>query len=210
MVSDYARILCPARIFRANGVEATVPSPTSVPTTPEGRSISLRRLSESDVEAYRALRLSALATDPLAFGSTLELESSYDRDRWADRVRRGATSANEAAWIAETGTGEMVGLIGAFSQGDSFHLFGMWVRPDHRGGGIGRRLLERLLDWISTAHPSSPVLLSVNPMQVAAVRLYLAHGFRPTGVVEPLGHTPGAVVHEMRWAGRATGEGRTG
>ncbi len=164
-------------------------------------SATIRRLAESDLCAYRTLRLSALSTDPLAFGSTRALESSYDDARWTERVSRAAGSASESVWVAEGKGGRLVGMIGAFTKEEAFHVFGMWVDPGHRRSGIGGRLLDGLLQWTVTANPQAAVLLSVNPSQVAAVRLYLTYGFRPTGVVEPLGHTPGAIVHQMRWSG---------
>jgi ribosomal protein S18 acetylase RimI-like enzyme len=161
--------------------------------------VEIRRLVESDLRSYRELRLAALSADPLAFGSTFDRESGYDEPKWADRVTRGASSTGESIWVAEERVGRLVGMIGAFTKEGAFQVFGMWVDPEYRGGGIGGRLLDRLLAWTSTMDRSAEVLLSVNPSQVAAVRLYLAHGFLPTGVVEPLGHTPGAVLHEMTW-----------
>jgi ribosomal protein S18 acetylase RimI-like enzyme len=73
----------------------------------------------------------------------------------------------------------------------------MWVSPSHRGRGIGGALLDTLLDWAARLDPGATVVLSVNPGQRAAAELYRSRGFRSTGVIEPLGHTPGEFVHEM-------------
>jgi ribosomal protein S18 acetylase RimI-like enzyme len=160
---------------------------------------TIRRVLDSDLAACRALRLAALSTDPLAFGSTLERERNFDESTWVDRVHRGATSPNESTWVAEGPDGRLVGMIGVFPKEEKFHVVAMWVAPDHRGRGVGGQLLDGLLRWIVTSDPRATVLLSVNPSQLPAVRLYLSRGFRPTGIVEPLGHTPGVVLHEMVW-----------
>jgi ribosomal protein S18 acetylase RimI-like enzyme len=160
--------------------------------------VTIRRVRETDVANIRELRLRSLGADPSAFGSTLARETAYDDAQWVDRVRSAATSTSEAIWVAELGRGPSVGMIGAFTKDGHVHVYGMWVAPEHRGRGIGGRLLDTLLDWAERRDPSRDVFLSVNPTQAAAAALYRSRGFRSTGTVEPLGHLPGAVVHEMR------------
>jgi ribosomal protein S18 acetylase RimI-like enzyme len=161
--------------------------------------LNIRRIREEDLSEVRSLRLTALATDPLAFGSTLAREQAFDEATWTDRAHRGATAPLEATWVAEHPSEGLVGMIGVFPTPEEFHMVALWVVPSARGRGVGRRLVRQLLDWCAVTDPARPVLLSVNPRQRAAVSLYLASGFRPTGRVEPLGHTPDEVVHEMRW-----------
>jgi ribosomal protein S18 acetylase RimI-like enzyme len=176
------------------------------PGSPDRPGFGIRRLRESDLSAVRELRLAALSTDPLAFGSTFVRESAFDLSIWKDRIRRAATAEREATWVAELERGDLVGMIGVFPKESEFHVYGMWVSPRYRRHGIAAQLLDTLLSWTHEVDPSAEVVLSVNPTQVAAVRLYLGRGFKPSGLVEPLGHTPGAVVHEMR-RGPSSGSG---
>ncbi len=60
--------------------------------------IEIRRLAEADVDAYRRIRLSTLATDPGSFGSTYEEQASQPLARFAERLA-GATVF--AAFVAD-------------------------------------------------------------------------------------------------------------
>ncbi len=141
----------------------------------------------------------SLREDRLAFGSTLERELAYPPERWADYVQRGAHAPNQCTWVVERADGGLGGLVGGFQTPDgAIHVYAMWVEPALRGHGFAGQMLDRLLAWAGTVDPNARVVLSVNPTQTAALRLYLSRGFVATGVVEPLGHTPGVVVQEMQ------------
>ncbi len=160
--------------------------------------ITVRRVRTTDLAAYRALRLRALALAPGAFGSTLDVESRYEEARWADRVERGAASLTEATWVAERSDGSLGGMVVGVLTGEHVaEVFGMWVDPEIRGRGIGSELLDTMLGWAERAGPSVEVRLWVAATQGEAVGLYRSRGFAPTGAVAPLGHTPGDVLHEM-------------
>ncbi len=167
---------------------------------------TVRRLRESDWRDFRELRLAALRTDPLAFGSTLEQESGYPEDRWRDWCRGGSTGRREATYVALDSSGARIGMVGAFTAQGTLHLWGMWVRPEWRRRGVGRRLVRTLLRWIDRLPSRDPILLDVNPSQGEAVRLYLELGFTFTGVEEPLGHDPPSVIRQMTRASQAVPE----
>jgi ribosomal protein S18 acetylase RimI-like enzyme len=170
------------------------------PEPPGEPPIRIRRIVESEREALRALRLRSLATDPMSFGSTLEKESRDDDAKWTDWAGRGATSPDMAILVAEQENGTLVGMVGAFLHEQVMHLWGMWVDPGHRHLGLGGKLLDEILVWGETFHPTSEIRLSVVPSASSAARLYRSRGFVPTGKVEPLPHTPSVVSHEMVWS----------
>ncbi len=162
-----------------------------------GSAIVVRRSRSTEWPALRRLRLRGLASDPLAFGSTLAEEEAFGEARWRERATSGAESATTAQWVAETPMGELVGgVVIAQIEGD-VHVFAMWLEPEFRGRGIGARLLDAGLAWAGTTFPGRSVHLDVNPRQTAAVRLYESRGFRRTGADRPLGHTDGETRFEM-------------
>jgi RimJ/RimL family protein N-acetyltransferase len=159
--------------------------------------ILVRRLDRLDWEAFRELRLDALRSDPLAFGSSFEGESAYSPEKWRNWCRDGAAGGRSVTFVAASPPSELVGMVGVFFADESPHVWGMWTRPKWRNRGVGRQLMGRLLAWLDRYRPDRPVVLDVNPTQVAAERIYTSLGFRFTGVEEPLGHHPPAVVRQM-------------
>jgi len=166
--------------------------------------LTIRRLREDDWPAFRRLRLRALRSDPMAFGSTYDKEAQFPDERWKAWARQGAAPVGSATWVAVRADGEFAGMVVAVARDGQLHLFSMWVEPSVRASGIGSRLLDAALTWAGTLPGRPPVRLEVNPRQEPAVRLYVSRGFRFTGTVRPLEHTPGETVHEME---RGPGEG---
>jgi ribosomal protein S18 acetylase RimI-like enzyme len=57
-------------------------------------------------------------------------------------------------------------------------LNSLWVLPEHRGLGVGSRLVEAFLDWARERGAAYAVVsaFAANP---TAIRLYEKHGFGP-------------------------------
>lgn len=64
---------------------------------------------------------------------------------------------------------------------DAAHLYSLTVDPAHRGRGIGRMLLERA-EELAAARGLGTMQLEVRSDNDAAIRLYRASGYRPSGV----------------------------
>ncbi len=61
------------------------------------------------------------------------------------------------------------------------HVLNVCVRPEFRCRGVGRRLLESMLE-ASRAAGMSDMFLEVRPTNLSAIRLYFSMGFRQVGV----------------------------
>jgi RimJ/RimL family protein N-acetyltransferase len=140
--------------------------------------IDLRRLGPEDASAYREIRLEALADSPHAFSSTLESEQAQPLDRFAARL------ADDFILGAFSGP-YLVGVAGFYVQPRPKHrhkglLWGMYVRPDHRAAGIGRKLVEAIIEH---ARQHVELLqLSVVADNMPARRLYASLGFVEYGI----------------------------
>ncbi|QFU15657.1 GNAT family N-acetyltransferase [Microvirga thermotolerans] len=141
----------------------------------------MRALEPADAEAYRALRLQALANAPEAFGASYEEEAGQTLD--GIRARIGGHSANRifGAWSS----GRLVGMAGfaARERLKSRHkgiMWGVYVRPDWRGRGLGEALVRQVID-----HAALHVVVleaAVGLHNESARRTYHKLGFRPYGI----------------------------
>jgi ribosomal protein S18 acetylase RimI-like enzyme len=157
----------------------------------------IRRLKASEKDEYKELRLRALLTDRMSFGSSFEKESKSTDEKWADMAQRGASSPETEVLVAQQPDGAFVGMVGSYTKGDVSYVWGMWVDPGHRNRGLGGKLLDAILQSIESSHPTTSIKLGVVLSPEAAVRLYRSRGFVETGHTEPLEHTPSVVWHEM-------------
>jgi GNAT superfamily N-acetyltransferase len=161
-----------------------------------GMGISVRRLTSDDWRTLRAVRLAALADAPYAYGSTLVQEQAFTEQVWRDRLDKAGT-----LWAVAFLDEEPVGMIGAFptvtttvtttvdTVVTTVMLVAMWAHPDHRGRGIGDVLVTDVVRWAAETGWSR-VVLRVADGNVAARRLFLRHGFVPTGQRAPLESDP--------------------
>jgi ribosomal protein S18 acetylase RimI-like enzyme len=131
----------------------------------------VRRLEPDDWEAFRDIRLRALADSPDAFGSTRERERAYTEDDWRQRL---------SGPVAVVEDPEPVAVGGVFLNADVPHVWGMWTDPAHRGRGHARQILDEVLP------PDRTAQLDVNVNNPGARAAYERYGFVGTGVLEPL------------------------
>jgi ribosomal protein S18 acetylase RimI-like enzyme len=143
-----------------------------------GADITIRRLGPADAASYREIRLEALRLAPEAFGSTFAAENAQPREFFAARLENSGVFAAFAA-------GEIVGMAAFFANRgpkDSHrgHLVGMYVRAEARRRGVGRRLVEAVIEH---ARRHVEILeLRVVSSNDAARRLYQSLGFVEYGL----------------------------
>ena len=99
---------------------------------------------------------------------------------WSDGVFRDCVRVGYFCRVVEA-AGEVGGYgIMSFGAGEA-HILNICVRSDLRSGGLGRRLMEYLLDRARELHMQD-VFLEVRPSNVVAIRLYEALGFARVGL----------------------------
>jgi GNAT superfamily N-acetyltransferase len=83
---------------------------------------------------------------------------------------------------------EVIGTCGIHPAGDGdFELIKLAVDPRARGGGLGRRLVERCVDFARAAGARRVTLLSSRKL-ASALRLYAALGFRHEPMPASIGY----------------------
>ena len=154
---------------------------------------------EDEWEVVRDVRLAALADAPDAFDSSLEVERTLSEDDWRARLRLGG---QRLAALDGEPVGIARGLVHATAGGPEHHLVGMWVSPFGRGTGAAGALVEAVAGW-AREQGAARLHLWVVGANAPAHRLYLRHGFRLTGRVQPLPSRPWQI--ERQYARDLTG-----
>ena len=142
--------------------------------------IATRVLSGEDWRVWRALRLTALAEAPDAFGSTLaSWQGSGDSEqRW--RARLAAVPFNVVAEL----DGQAVGMAsGTPPEAGGVELLSMWVAPDARGRGVGELLLREVARW-ALSQRAERLVLRVYTSNEHAISLYRRSGFSDAGIIK--------------------------
>ena len=139
----------------------------------------IRRLTPADALLFRALRLRALREHPDAF------TSSYEEDGGQPVEAAAARLAAHAFWGAYQGA-ELYGFVGLECEARAKNrhkaaVVGMYVAPELCGRGVGRALLQALLDH-ARAQGLQSLVLTVTEDNGHAQRLYQGAGFRSFGL----------------------------
>jgi ribosomal protein S18 acetylase RimI-like enzyme len=155
-------------------------------------SVEVRTITADDWPLLRDVSLRALADSPDAFRRTLAEVQALTDDFW----RQQAEGSAPILVVLEDGRGVAMG--GAFAPPDSAvaYLWGMWTAPDARGRGYASGLLTDLVNVCRDRDLG--VRLHVTEGNQAARRLYTAHGFKSTGVWEPLREGSPLKVEELQ------------
>ena len=145
--------------------------------------MTVRVLGPDDAAAYQALRLQGLRECPLAFASSFEEEVETPLATVAERLAAQPDRAVFGVFAAQ----RLVGVLGLQREqmrklAHKALLWGMYVAPQGRREGAGRRLVAAALSHAASALGVSRVTLYVNAQNVAAIALYRSLGFEAFGV----------------------------
>lgn len=140
--------------------------------------IKIRRLTSADAIAYRDIRLAGLRDSPEVFGSTFDKEDAQPLAWFCDRL------SNSQVFGAFLST-RLLGIAGfVIREGEKERhkglLWGMYVRPDARKAGVGRLLVDAVIDF--ARRRVELLQLSVVSDNEPARRLYARLGFVEYGV----------------------------
>lgn len=144
---------------------------------------AIRRLDTADLEAFRDLRQTALASDPAAFGAHPEdpEEAKREPEHWRWRLLRSPVLAAAAPG------GRLLGMAGWYrgagiKTAHRAFLWGLFVRPEARGRGLGHGLLRAVIAEVRAAGGVESLWAAVGAEQQAAAALYERLGFACWGV----------------------------
>jgi ribosomal protein S18 acetylase RimI-like enzyme len=163
--------------------------------------IFLKPVTRETALMFKEVRLRALADMPLAFSSTYAKESQLPDEEWMRRTER---------WNGESGIlylafddadqNSACGIVACYGEEEAGvaqgHVISMWVDPGYRRAGVGRLLIEGLMDW-SHARGLRSLKLMVTSVNQGAIDFYERLGFRKTGKTGAYSNDPAIIEYEM-------------
>ena len=148
--------------------------------------ITIRELNDNDALDFQNLRLRDLKEHPDAFGYTYERETEYSLEFVAEGLRLTAESPNNFTLGAHRqealiGVGGFRRIIGEKQQHRGY-IWGMYVRSEEQGKGIGKALLTQAIDLAKSISGLEQIELAVVTQNKQARNLYASLGFVSCGI----------------------------
>ncbi|MFF8606656.1 GNAT family N-acetyltransferase [Streptomyces sp. NPDC015346] len=146
--------------------------------------ISYRDAVEDDVPALVALVESAYRGDSSRAGWTTEADILEGRRTDAEGVRAVITTPGSRLLVVER-DGELVACCQLERRGEAAY-FGMFaVRPEHQGGGLGRRIIAEAERRVRDLWDVREMHMTVISVREELIAWYERRGYRRTGEMTP-------------------------
>ena len=151
--------------------------------TKNGKKVTVREATILDAERMLVAASKALVDAPYMLSTAEDTQkiTLKDMEKVLSMIVK---NPNYVQFIAEV-DGRFVGAID-FRNGDKEKIshqgaFGMTVLPEYRDYGIGRALLETLINWAKNNSKIEKVCLEVMEDNIGAIKLYKTMGFVEEG-----------------------------
>ena len=154
---------------------------------PKSSNVSIVQLQPDSWEILRELKLRSLEQEPIAFEDQSEGMARYSartEEEWKKKLDEELSSTISV--FAED-NGKYIGMVNAvINHAEEKALIQhMYVdAKDYRGQGIGRQLLEVLIQKLKDRGDIKKAELAVLETQTPAIRLYESLGFQKVGEAE--------------------------
>jgi len=168
---------------------------TLSPGHAEAGAIRVRAAAPADADAVRTV---AEETWWATYGDILEPEDirQHLAAYYAPDALRRRITGREAEWLVGELTGECVGYCSVLIAGREAELVTLYVLPGSQRRGVGRALLERVVD-LASEKGAAAVRVGYAVDNERAARFYASAGFREVGRHRRGGHGVAVVTARL-------------
>jgi len=148
--------------------------------------IKIRKAEVADLAKLIDLRLKMINACPDSFLDDYGELSEWTVADWGNWFSRLTEAKNSNLIVAEEGS-KLVGVVGCkgVKHKRAAHvatLVGVGVLPEYRGKGIGRAMLEKMIDWVKKETKIERLQLTVYADNEGAIKFYEKLGFVKEGL----------------------------
>jgi RimJ/RimL family protein N-acetyltransferase len=138
----------------------------------------IRRLTSSDLERYREIRLEALRIAPQAFGSDYE----ESKNRTLEQISHFITDEPDHFMLGAYEERKLIGIVSltrcaGIKMRHKAEVNQMYVTPDARGQGVSRQMMHTLIEMAKQLPGLEALNLTVVVPNIEAGALYDSLGF---------------------------------
>lgn len=146
--------------------------------------MEIRLLTPDDAEAWWHLRLDGLRSDPTAFADSSEEHITTTLDTARERLAAADPQRNFV--VGSFADGKMTGTAGFYrfhhvKESHKGHIWGVYVRPESRGQGVARALMQEIIRRAREINGLEQITL-VASAHLPAQKLYKSVGFEAYGI----------------------------
>ncbi|VEP13708.1 conserved hypothetical protein [Hyella patelloides LEGE 07179] len=145
--------------------------------------MKIKKLIKHDAENYRNIRLEALDNNPDFFGTMYHEEAIMTIDTFREKIPVDKNNFILGCYKDK----DLIGIV-AFHQESRMklrhkaYIRSMYVQPKYRKKGIGKLLLNELIERAKAIKEIEILLLDVVTNNLPAKQLYLSFGFQIYGI----------------------------
>ncbi|MFT5350143.1 MAG: ribosomal-protein-alanine N-acetyltransferase [Planctomycetota bacterium] len=114
--------------------------------------------------------------------SIMRVELAAYEYPWSEAIFRDCLRVGYCCWILESDDDFIAYGVMSVGGGES-HILNLCVRPDYQNNGMGKEMLNHLME-IARHHNAQTVFLEVRPTNEVAIKLYNTAGFNEIGIRE--------------------------
>jgi ribosomal protein S18 acetylase RimI-like enzyme len=150
--------------------------------------MQFRKLTADDAAAFRALRVEMCGQHPEAFGQTPEEVAGPPDDKFIEWMS--PREVYPEKFVLGCFEGDRIIGTAAFRREDAHKerhrgfVWSVYVRPEARGKGISKQLMQLLINEARKMDGLEMLTLSVAITQTSARTLYTSLGFFATGLIQ--------------------------
>lgn len=143
----------------------------------------IRKLTKDDAEDYSQIRLESLYNSPDSFGTMYHEEAIKTIDDFRNRI----PVDNNNCILGCYEDKKLIGIVAFYQESrikvrHKAYIRSMYVKQEYRGKGIGKLLLNELIERAKAINEIEILLLDVVTNNSSAKQLYLSFGFQIYGI----------------------------